>query len=370
VGLYPEAIVTGDFNGDGKLDILTVNANDGSISVLLGKGDGTFTTRNYSPGVSFGPIVAVAGDFNHDGRLDLVVGNSHGWNANLLFFQGQGDGTFAAPVSFDEGSPSLNGITAADLDHDGNLDIVTAGYDGWYENSVSVLRGNGDGTFQNAARFQVSPEPNTFPIAVAVGDLDGDGNLDVATLNSPGTVGPTYTIFLGNGDGTLRSARLYSSPIWSSYLALTDFNGDGNLDLVAAVAEDSVSVLLGNGDGTFGAVVNCFDSTNGSLPTWIATGDFNGDGKPDVAVCGVSVVRILLNQTISAPPSVQIGSAGGKVRLSWPVFGNTSFVLECATNLLSPNAWMPVTNQPVAIGGQFVLTNEPAAPCFYRLRQP
>lgn len=199
-----DSVVVGDFNGDGRLDLAVANSGSGDVSILLGRGDGTFQSPvHYAAGQGPDSQVAV-GDFNGDGELDLVVSNSGSNNVSVLL--GNGDGSFRATTSYDVGrNPSS--VAVADVNGDGKLDLVVSNQNCSHsggpcaQGTVSVLLGNGDGTFQPHKDFAAGRVPNW----VAVGDFNGDGKLDLAVVNGQGNGGPsTVSILLGNGDGTFQ----------------------------------------------------------------------------------------------------------------------------------------------------------------------
>jgi len=277
----------GDFNGDGKQDLAVVNVgpefDPGSVSILLGNGDGTFQAAvNYAVGV--GAVAIAAGDFDGDGKLDLVVSNNYYSSNDLSILFGNGDGTFQPAVSFSQGFSGVF-IAAADFNGDGKLDLaVSTGLGG---NSVGILLGNGDGTFQAPTTYAAGNEAT--PIAVA--DFNGDGKLDLA-------VGDTFAvaILLGNGDGTFQPAT-YNNTYGGQSIAIADFNGDGKPDLALSSqsAGYAVGILLGNGDGTFQPAMRF---AAGQVPYFVAVGDFNGDGRQDLAVANeFNTVSILTNKT-------------------------------------------------------------------------
>src|SRR6267378_2390981 len=189
----PSGIAVGDFNGDGKADLAVVNFGDWNVYVLLGNGDGTFQAARsvyFAPGGGF-PWSIAAGDFNRDGKLDLAVSN-YGDNS-LSVLLGNGDGTFQAPLTSPVGTNPAQ-VTVGDFNGDGKLDLAVSSV---ANNTVAVLLGNGDGTFRPAPSLTVG----NGPAGVAVGDFNGDGKQDLAVANLNDN---TLSVLLGNGDGTFQ----------------------------------------------------------------------------------------------------------------------------------------------------------------------
>jgi hypothetical protein len=229
------------------------------------------------------PYSIAVGDFNHDGKLDMAVASiSTATQVSVLL--GNGDGTFKPAVNYDSGYLP-NSVVSADFNGDGNLDLAVAD-SGSSSNNVAILLGNGDGTFQ-APKFYSTPSAPTF---VTVGDFNNDHKLDLVL-----TDGQYVSVMLGNGDGTFQPP-INTSPAHAPVsLGVGQFNADGKLDVVVAQEDlvDQVQVLLGNGDGTFrlGATYPV-----GPIPDSIAVADFRGIGKQDVAVActGGLGVEVLL----------------------------------------------------------------------------
>src|SRR6267378_3383416 len=239
-GKQPNSVVTADFNGDGRVDVAVTNRADNTVAVLLGNGDGSFqdpVTYVVGSGLSF-PISVIARDFNGDGFPDLAVANalvgSDGGTISILL--GNGDGSFQSPIAYDTQASPIS-LAAGDLNGDGFLDIVVGG-----NGSGRVMLGNGDGSF----RLGVSFQSGTATFGAALGDFNGDGFLDVVSLNP---FAGTASIFLGNGDGTLRDPstfQVFNQPV---SVVVADFNGDGKQDLAFGHnIGHVVIVLLGNGD--------------------------------------------------------------------------------------------------------------------------
>jgi hypothetical protein len=259
-------IAVADVNGDGKPDLLVNNSNH--ISVLLGNGDGTFQKPRTAP-PGYGSMVVA--DVNGDGKPDVVTCGIGGISVLL----GNGDGTFQKPQTLTLGESTLSQLTVADVNGDGKPDLVVT--DGF--NHTSVLLGNGDGTFQppqTPQAFTVGSNPSS----VAVADVNGDGIPDLVTANFGS---PTVSVLLGNGDGTFQKPQTIPIDFFPSSVVVADVNGDGKPDLVVTGDLYDISVLLGNGDGTF-QKPQTFTVGYRLTSVAVAVADVNGDGKPDLVV--------------------------------------------------------------------------------------
>nr|UZH23228.1 hypothetical protein [myxobacterium MSr12020] len=294
----PQAVRTGDFNGDGKIDLVTANESSGRLSLFLGNGTGGFTSSG-TISVGGGPRDVAVADFDHDGADDLAVADAA--NNQVVVYLGTGTGTFGARTNHAVGNLPVT-IDVADFDEDGHLDIITGNRD---SDSVTILHGTGSGSFGGATAFGTSAYA---PRTVKVADFNGDGRADVATANVMS--GGKVRIQLGSGTGSLALGDATTVGNNPRGLAARDFDGDGNVDLVTGVDNaNAVKVMLGNGDGSF-ATPTSF--TTGTQPYFVTPGDYNGDGKLDIAVAnaGSDDVSILLGDgagSFGAPTHVTVG---------------------------------------------------------------
>jgi plastocyanin len=368
VGSHPFTVVAGDFNNDGKLDLAVANRDDNTVTILRGIGNGTFTPIGMPIAGFNGPNSIAVADFNHDGNLDLAVTNGLDklGSASVTILLGNGNGTFGAGTTFAVGTYP-QAVIAADFDGDGKMDLALAIAPlimPVTSDNVKVLSGNGDGTF--VLRASLSTNALT-PESLAAFDFNKDGKPDLAVVNSGGgSLGNRISIFLntsiGPGSISFGSATNYSAgltphgivagmftnsqgsptpgiavpnagtntvgvfladsvgnlaPVSGSpftvgntgspsplAIASADFNGDGYLDLaVANFGEGTVTTLMNDAAGSFNSFTTTASEAASSSPREIAVGDFNGDGKPDMAVDNFATndISILRNGTTFPP---------------------------------------------------------------------
>jgi hypothetical protein len=276
LGQSANALAAGEFRGDGKLDLALADSGSNSVTVLLGNGNGTFaTTPAFAAGVA--PVSIAAGDFNGDGKADLVTTEAAGGAVVLL---NNGAGTFRTGPTLTFSS-TADAVVVGDFNHDGKQDIAVGNQDG----TIDVFLGNGNGTFQAAKTFSLGT--NDIIRSLVAGNFSNDGRLDLAATVDLANNGQTglVTVLLSNGNGQFHKSQSFNVGTDAFGLAAADFNGDGNLDLVTtSMLSDGTrdaKVLLGNGNGTFQAPIS---NTTGFSAIFLSTGDFNGDGKADLVL--------------------------------------------------------------------------------------
>jgi hypothetical protein len=299
VGYAPPFVLLADVDGDGNLDAITSDILAGDLNLAFGDGKGhLYGGERLLVGGGGSTYITAVADLNGDGIPDIV-----GTTANGIFvILGQGSRKFEKAVNFGSGGQSPYGIAVGDMNHDGIPDLVVAnnGSSSGSGENIAVLLGRGDGSFASPVRYQAGVRP----WRLVLGDFNGDGNLDLA-VTSPDDV-HTVRVLLGNGDGTFGAAKAYPSGLYPISIVAADFNGDGILDLAVTDYTNPkpchVSVMLGNGDGTFQSPVQF---RVGVSPSQLVVADFNHDGKPDIATIngGDSTISILLNTTPFPTPS-------------------------------------------------------------------
>jgi len=299
-GMQPSSVAVGDFANTGTPDLAVTNLFTNNVSVFLGNSDGTFQPAvNYPVGMN--PRFIAMADLTRSGIADLLVVNHVGSfsTGSVSVLRGNGDGTFQPSVNYAVGTGPAT-LAVGDFNNDGVPDLVVTNIN---SSNVSILLGNGDGTFQPAFNVPVGATPES----VKVTDLNGDGNADLVVTNRTSNM---VSVLLGNGDGTFRPPVSYGTGTEPFSLVVADFLGDGNFDLaIANRFSNNVSVLLGNGDGTFQPAVNY---AAGPSPWSIAAADFDGDGNLDLVVANNAArVSVLLGNgdgTFQAPLPFMAGS--------------------------------------------------------------
>jgi hypothetical protein len=401
-GLFADSVAVADLNGDGKPDLVVANcgsntnancvstSNSGNVGVLIGNGDGTFNpVVTYSTGGGgFGVTSVTVADLGN-GKLDLIVAGDCAGGGCVGVLLGNGDGTFQTELTSNgSGGIAALSVAVADLGN-GHPDAVVANQctdNTCTSSTVSVLLGNGDGTFQTAVPYDSG---GLFADWVAIADVSGDSKADVVVANSStsSTIDQgNVAVLLGKGDGTLQTALVYASGgFGDASVAVADVNGDGNPDLVVGNCSSSsgscnpaggnVGVLLGNGDGTFRTAVTY--GSGGNAPFAVAVGDVNGDSKPDIVAancvsgnCGAGngTVGVLTNTSAGTP-----AATFSPTSLTFP----TQLVFTTSkaqpVKLTNTGDWVLLINK-ISVTGPFSKTNncpsglKPNASCIINLK--
>jgi hypothetical protein len=356
-GIGPVAITAADFRNVGQLDLAVVNEIDNTVTILQNQGTGTFVEATGSP-IPLGtartttPAVAPAIEsavLTSSGFHDLLITDPVGNTVTVLL--SNGDDTFkVAPT----GSPIAvgkepSGIVIGDFNADGNQDFVVTNF---ADNTFSAFLGNGDGTFKQLTGSPFAlPNSATGPVALVANDFNGDGKLDLAIVNQTSN---NVSIFLGNGDGTFTEST--GSPIAVGKLPIAIAFGDLNIDshpdlVVVNQTDNTISVLLGNGDGTFTAALNSPLGT-GQAPTSITISDLNADGNPDIAVTDP--------QTNSVSVFLGLGHGLFAPAFELPVGTNPTAIISAnLTGVSLPD--VAITDNPSGTAGQVTVIQSPAS---------
>lgn len=277
VGVIGEA--AGDLDGDGDLDLVITQLTgyyDGRVLVLKNSGNGSFDPSQ-SVVVPIGhnvlPGELTLGDFDGDGDLDIATANFY--TSGVSVIKNNGDGTFALAQTLEFGADS---VVAGDLDGDGDLDLITGLSAS--QSYVSLLKNNGNGTFAPPVKLLIVPSAPYSPLSVALGDLDGDGDLDIAF--APGADQGSLSVLKNNGNATFAPPNQVTTGAYLESIVLADLDGDSDLDLAITGGNERrvVQVFKNNGLGSFGAVA--LFSTAGKVPNTLTAGDLDGDGDLDL----------------------------------------------------------------------------------------
>ena len=365
----PTNVALGDVNGDGRTDIVTANEASQSVGVLLGQAGGFAAVNTYATGVASFPRGVALADLNGDGRADIVATDAQNNNAAVLLGQAGGFAAVSPYPSGGGGSP--RDVAVGDVNGDGRPDIVTANVTAA---SMGVLLGQGSGGFGAVSTYATGPASR--PTSVALGDVNGDGRLDIVTVllnvSAPDNVG----VLLGLAGGGFAPVNL--TPIGTDTsplgVALGDVNGDGRLDIVTAnFGKDNVGVLLGSTGGFAAAVL--YATGAGSMPAKVVVTDVNGDRRPDIVTAnyGTSAVGVLLNTGTYTPLATARPLAAADVSL-FPNPTHGSFTVQLPTafgpapvraELL--NALGQVVSRPAATGPRFTVETTSLVPGVYTL---
>jgi Ca2+-binding RTX toxin-like protein len=356
----PISLGIGDFNADSHMDLAVANHGSGDVSVLVGAGDGTFGPRTdypvggrcASPGSIF-PEALVVGFFNADAHPDLAVANLGCGSVSILL--GKGDGTFRDATNIPVGD-GPDALATGDFNGDGNLDLV-APLTGASSGEAAVLLGEGDGTFVPTQDGALSG-PVTLFVEVAVGDFNGDEKADLVFASGDPISGGTISVALGQGDGTFTGTTDYMFGDATTSVAVADFNDDAVPDVATTdTLLPAVWVLLGTGDGTLMKPMQ-FPA---SAPEWVTVGNFNADLLPDIATADLSAssrVSALLNTTPppTAAPTLSVAAGGscrsdgqeGTVPLALPASGEPPDAVSLSMTSSTPDL---VPTSAITLGG-------------------
>ncbi|MCU1302954.1 MAG: hypothetical protein JWQ87_3238 [Candidatus Sulfotelmatobacter sp.] len=364
VGRSPTSVAVADLNGDGFQDLVVTNGADNTVSVLLGNGKGDFIAKT-PPATGISPVSVAIADFNGDHIPDLAVANSAGNSVSILL--GAGSGKFQPATNINAGSYPQS-VAVGDFNGDGHVDLAVADGSG---NGVTTLLGNGDGTFMSGVQYASGAKT----VSATVADVNGDKKQDLIVVNAdllPGQI----TVLLGNGDGTFQSGLNYGS---TKRLTITnpqgitsaDFNCDGKPDLaVANAGNNTVGLLFGNGDGTFRAGLSL---GAGHPPVAIVTADFNHDGFADLATVNPAsgdVTVLLANPTCTGfklPVNYNLGVGVSPVSLAAADFngdGVPDIVVANSGNSTNPGGIIVLLNRGDGTFGPPILTSAGLHPNF------
>ncbi len=365
LGFAGGGITVADLNADGHSDVALSKAS--TVSIRLGHGDGTLSSA-VDFGVGLSPTTPTAGDLNVDGHADLAVASSHFQSSSVFILLGRGDGSFFPSIELAVGAVPV-AVALADLNGDRWLDIATVNRG---DSTATVLLGSAGGSFGSRLDIPLGRAPT----AVAMADWNGDTLVDLAVTVEGEYLHPgSVIIMLGHGDGTFGPPAEFGTGIVPGWLATTDFDGDGALDLAIVNSQSyTVSILLGNGDGRFRRRL---DFGSGDTPTRATIGDLTGDGRPDLAVANHNSdsITILVNRSAPVPVDVEdfmASTDGDRVRLEWRLSSQAQrelqgVAVQCASDPSGPWERRTHTLLTPQASMSFVDSQADRVLCWYRL---
>jgi hypothetical protein len=367
VGHSPQCVVAADVNGDGTLDLISANASSSTLTVLTNNGSGVFGS-NATLNAGSWPVFVVAADVNGDSKPDLISANS-GLAApghTLTVLTNNGSGGFGYNATLNVGVAPIC-VVAADVNGDGNLDLISAHM---YQNFgiLTVQTNNGNGGFGSNATLNVG----SYSIFVAAADVNGDGKLDLISANLSAS---TLTVLTNNGRGSFGSNATLNVDGHPECVVAADINGDGKLDLISANDGNTLTVLTNKGGGSFGSIATLYV---GSYPDSVVAADVNNDGKLDLISANYTdnTLTVLVNTSIFPPPTftptLTIASRGNGMRVAWPS-ASPGWSLQQNPDLTKPN-WLPSGYGGYGIGddgtNKSLTLSLPMGNTFFRLLHP
>jgi hypothetical protein len=358
VGFQTQAVAAGDFDSDGRVDlVVTLNSPQFSLALLTGTGTGTFNAPTFFPNSSgFDSPAIVATDLNGDGRLDLVVMHSIACFTapcrsarSITILLGNGNATFQTPSEIDVGTGPM-AMAVLDLNRDGIKDVAIGGGN----TELSILLGVGNGTFVRQTVVTLVPGGDLFSACndIGVGDVNRDGIQDLVV---PLGNGEGNAILIGNGNGTfqVRSRIQIDETFAPLHVAVADYNRDGLLDIARTMGDGTnglLQILRGNGDGTFQAPNRYLVPPPSRGGIVIITGDWNADAKPDIAFveggAGAPTIDVLTNTTGGVPPS--LGVASLSLNPTTVIGGNSSTGTVTLTAVVQASTTVAITSNNAA----------------------